>query len=118
MRQSRHAIPRCGTADRGNREKFSDELLKDLIEGFSDIRLGNTAVSADVLGDAYECLIGKFADVTRRNKAGEFYTPRSVVRMMVEILAPKRAKASMTRPAERAVCCLARLSTSCTIRRP
>ena len=77
-----------GTADWGNKEKFSDELLKDLIEGFSEIRLCNSAVSTDVLGDAYEYLVGKFADVTRRNKAGEFYTPRSVVRMMVEILDP------------------------------
>lgn len=81
-----------GTADWGNKEKFSDELLKDLIEGFSDIRLGNKAVSTDVLGDAYEHLIGKFADVTRRNKAGEFYTPRSVVRMMVEILDPQEGE--------------------------
>jgi len=78
-----------GTADWGNREKFTDELLKDLIEGFSAIPLGNKAVSTDVLGDAYEYLVGKFADVNRRNKAGEFYTPRSVVRMMVEILDPK-----------------------------
>lgn len=78
-----------GTADWGNKEKFTDELLKDLIEGFSAIPLGNKSVSTDVLGDAYEYLIGKFADVTRRNKAGEFYTPRSVVRMMVEILDPK-----------------------------
>ena len=81
-----------GTADWGNKEKFSDELLKDLIEGFSDIGLGNNAVSTDVLGDAYEYLIGKFADVTRRNKAGEFYTPRSVVRMMVEILDPQEGE--------------------------
>lgn len=77
-----------GAADWGNREKFTDELLKDLIEGFSSIELGNEAVSTDVLGDAYEYLVGKFADVTRRNKAGEFFTPRSVVRMMVEILDP------------------------------
>jgi type I restriction enzyme M protein len=81
-----------GSADWSNKEKFSDELLKDLIEGFSDIQLGNRAVSTDVLGDAYEYLIGKFADVTRRNKAGEFYTPRSVVRMMVEILDPKEGE--------------------------
>jgi len=78
-----------GTADWGNKEKFTDELLKDMVEGFSSIPLGNKAVSTDVLGDAYEYLVGKFADVTRRNKAGEFYTPRSVVRMMVEILDPK-----------------------------
>jgi type I restriction enzyme M protein len=81
-----------GSADWGNREKFSDELLKDLIEGFSEIELGNTIVSTDVLGDAYEYLVGKFADVTRRNKAGEFYTPRSVVRMMVEMLDPKEGE--------------------------
>ena len=36
--------------------------------------------------------MGKFADVNRRNKAGEFYTPRSVIRMMVEILDPKEGE--------------------------
>lgn len=81
-----------GSADWGNREKFTDELLKDLIEGFSTVSLGNNSVSTDILGDAYEYLVGKFADVNRRNKAGEFYTPRSVVRMMVEILDPKEGE--------------------------
>lgn len=81
-----------GSADWGNREKFSDEILKDLIEGFSHIQLGNKAASTDDLGDAYEFLVAKFADVTRRNKAGEFYTPRSVVRMMVEILDPQESE--------------------------
>ncbi|MBY5367831.1 SAM-dependent DNA methyltransferase [Rhizobium leguminosarum] len=81
-----------GSADWGNKEKFSDELLKDLVEGFADIQLGNKAVRTDVLGDAYEYLVGRFADVTRRNKAGEFYTPRSVVRMLVEILDPKEGE--------------------------
>ena len=81
-----------GNADWGDKEKFSDELLKDLTEGFSGIRLGNSEASTDILGDAYEYLVGKFADVTRRNKAGEFYTPRSVVRMMVEILDPQEGE--------------------------
>jgi type I restriction enzyme M protein len=81
-----------GAADWGNREKFTDELLKDMIEGFSSMSLGNNDVDTDVLGDAYEYLVGKFADVNRRNKAGEFYTPRSVVRMMVEILDPKEGE--------------------------
>lgn len=40
-----------------------------MIEGFSEVSLDNTAVPADILGDAYEYLVGKFADVTRRNKA-------------------------------------------------
>ncbi len=78
-----------GAADWGNRETLGDELLKDLIEGLSGVPLDNTAVASDILGDAYEYLIGKFADITRRKKAGEFYTPRSVVRMMVELLDPQ-----------------------------
>ena len=47
---------------------------------------------SDILGDAYEYLIGKFADITRRKKAGEFYTPRSVVRMMIELLDPQEGE--------------------------
>ena len=81
-----------GSADWGNKEKFTDELLKDMIEGFSTIALGNNDVETDILGDAYEYLVGKFADVARRNKAGEFYTPRSVVRMMVDILDPQEGE--------------------------
>jgi type I restriction enzyme M protein len=81
-----------GAADWSNREILTDEILKDLIEGLSEVSLGNTALTSDVLGDAYEYLIGKFADVTKRKKAGEFYTPRSVVRMMVEILDPKEGE--------------------------
>ncbi len=81
-----------GTADWGNKEKFTDELLKDMIEGFSSIALGNHDVNTDILGDAYEYLVGKFADVNRRNKSGEFYTPRSVVRMMVDILDPQEGE--------------------------
>jgi hypothetical protein len=53
---------------------LTDEILKDLMEGLSGVSLGNKAVSTDVLGDAYEYLIGKFADITKRKKAGEFYT--------------------------------------------
>lgn len=81
-----------GAADWANREKFTDEILKDLVEGLSEVPLGNTSVSTDILGDAYEYLVGKFADVTRRKKAGEFYTPRSVVRIMIEILDPKEGE--------------------------
>ena len=78
-----------GAADWGDRAMLGDAILKDLVEGLSAVPLGNRAVGSDVLGDAYEYLIGKFADVTRRKKAGEFYTPRSVVRMLVELLDPQ-----------------------------
>ena len=81
-----------GAADWGDREMLGDELLKDLIEGLSGVPLANTAVGSDIFGDAYEYLIGKFADITRRKKAGEFYTPRSVVRMMIKLLDPQEGE--------------------------
>jgi hypothetical protein len=48
-------------------------------------------VRNDVIGDAYEYLIKKFADTTNK-KAGEFYTPRSVVRLMVDLLDPQEGE--------------------------
>lgn len=71
-----------------NKNKLTDGRLKDLIEHFSNLPLGNRSVSADVMGQAYEYLIKKFADMTK-DSAGEFYTPRAVVRLMVRILDPK-----------------------------
>ncbi|MDE0162417.1 MAG: class I SAM-dependent DNA methyltransferase [Acidimicrobiaceae bacterium] len=71
-----------------NKARLSDELLVDLVDHFSWLDLRNAAVTNDVLGDAYEYLIKKFADLTNR-KAGEFYTPRPVVELMVRMLAPR-----------------------------
>lgn len=77
-----------GDAQWTNKERLPDALLKDLIEHFSALSLGNAQCQADILGQAYEYLIKKFADLTNK-KAGEFYTPRSVVALMVRILAPE-----------------------------
>lgn len=82
-----HLFGVFGDAQWTNKDRLPDELLKNLIEHFSELPLGNTRVASDVLGDAYEYLIKKFADSTNK-KAGEFYTPRSVVRLMVDILDP------------------------------
>jgi type I restriction enzyme M protein len=71
-----------------NKARLSDELLVNLVDHFSQLDLRNTTVPNDVLGDAYEYLIKKFADLTNR-KAGEFYTPRSIVRLMVRLLNPQ-----------------------------
>ncbi|MBQ5416926.1 MAG: DNA mismatch repair endonuclease MutL, partial [Bacteroidales bacterium] len=68
--------------------KLTDADLKDLIEHMSSVKKGNLDYSADIMGDAYEFLIKKFADLSKKN-AGEFYTPRSIVRLMVWLLAPK-----------------------------
>lgn len=80
-----------GDAQWTNKERLSDSLLRDLIEHFSSLPLGNQAARADVLGQAYEYLIKKFADLTNK-KAGEFYTPRAVVRLMVNILDPREGE--------------------------
>lgn len=80
-----------GDAQWSNKERLSDALLKDLIEHFSKLSFGNKNVNSDLLGDAYEYLIKKFADATNK-KAGEFYTPRSVVRLMIDMLDPKEAE--------------------------
>jgi type I restriction enzyme M protein len=80
-----------GDASWSNKDRLPDSLLRDLVEHFSRIRLGNETAQADILGQSYEYLIKKFADATNR-KAGEFYTPRSVVRLMVKILDPREGE--------------------------
>src|SRR6266849_3123116 len=80
-----------GDAQWTNRDRLSDALLRDLIEHFSRLALGNQVAQADILGQSYEYLIKKFADATNK-KAGEFYTPRSVVRLMVNVLDPREGE--------------------------
>jgi len=87
----KHLYGVFGDAQWTNKDRLPDELLKDLIEHFSALSLGNARVASDVMGDAYEYLIKQFADATNK-KAGEFYTPRSVVRLIVDILAPKEGE--------------------------
>ena len=77
-----------GDAPWTNKSRLSDRILRDLIEHFSKYTLSIANVPEDELGIGYEYLIKKFADLTNK-KAGEFYTPRSVVALMVRILAPK-----------------------------
>ncbi|OQK17258.1 DNA methylase [Methyloprofundus sedimenti] len=76
-----------GDAQWSNKNKLSDKLLIDLVEHFSQYTLGNENVNPDMLGQAYEYLIKHFADLTNK-KAGEFYTPRSVVHLLGLILDP------------------------------
>lgn len=76
------------TANWSNKNVFSDDKLRALIEHMSKRRLGNNDYAQDLIGDAYEMLLKKFADLSKA-KAGEFYTPRPVVRLLVRILDPK-----------------------------
>jgi type I restriction enzyme M protein len=69
--------------------KIPDIKLRGLITHFSTCRLRNEDFEfPDLLGAAYEYLIGEFADSAGK-KGGEFYTPRSVVRMMVRLIKPE-----------------------------
>jgi len=73
------------------KEDYSDEVLLSLVSHFSqkDRRLGkNDLENDDVFGQAYEYLLEQFAD-SAGQKAGEFFTPREVVRLLVELLEPK-----------------------------
>ncbi len=68
--------------------KNRDVVLGRLVQHFTKLSLRNTDLSEpDMLGRAYEYLIEKFADDAGK-KGGEFYTPRMVVRLIVEMLAP------------------------------
>lgn len=69
--------------------KIPDIKLRQLITHFSEVRLRNEDFEfPDLLGAAYEYLIAEFADSAGK-KGGEFYTPRSVVRLMVRLLRPR-----------------------------
>lgn len=80
-----------GDAQWSNKNKLTDRLLIDLIEHFSQYNLSNSNVDPDLLGQAYEYLIKHFADLTNK-KAGEFYTPRSVVHLIGLIVDAKEGE--------------------------
>lgn len=71
-----------------NKNKMPDHIITSLIEDFSRYNLSIAACPADEMGQAYEYLVGKFAD-DAGNTAQEFYTNRTVVTLMAEILQPK-----------------------------
>jgi type I restriction enzyme M protein len=74
---------------RVGKTRIPDQKLRDLIRHFSRYRLRNEDFEfPDLLGAAYEYLIGQFADSAGK-KGGEFYTPRDVVRLMVRLLEPQ-----------------------------
>ena len=75
--------------DFNDKDKLPDHTLSQLINHFSKIRLRNMDLEKpDILGDAYEYLIGQFASSAGK-KGGEFYTPKEVVELLVDILDPQ-----------------------------
>src|SRR5690625_3189658 len=65
-------------------KRFDDQTLKDLLKTFSNIPIG---IGGDIFGRIYEYFLGKFA-MSEGQKGGEFFTPTSIVQLIVEILEP------------------------------
>ncbi|MBE6418025.1 MAG: SAM-dependent DNA methyltransferase, partial [Akkermansiaceae bacterium] len=71
-----------------NKNRLPDRLLKDMLEHFSSKTLSIANCPEDELGQGYEYLIKKFADDSGHT-AQEFYTNRTVVHLMTEMLKPE-----------------------------
>lgn len=71
-----------------NKERLPESALLNLIDAFDSLTLNRAVVPNDMLGAAYEYLLREFADASGK-KAGEFFTPRAVVRLLTRILAPQ-----------------------------
>jgi len=74
-----------GDAQWTNKDRLSDAMLRDLVEHFSTLELTVVNLPEDELGQGYEYLIKKFAD-DAGHTAAEFYTNRTVVHLMTEML--------------------------------
>ena len=77
-----------GDASWTNKDRLSDATLINLIEHFSQHKLNLSTVADDKLGNAYEYLIKEFADDSGHT-AAEFYTNRTVVKLMTMIMDPQ-----------------------------
>jgi type I restriction enzyme M protein len=77
-----------GDASWTNKERLPDEMLTNLIEHYSQHKLNLSNVPDDKLGNAYEYLIKEFADDSGHT-AAEFYTNRTVVKLMTMIMDPQ-----------------------------
>lgn len=73
----------------GDSEKLPDKLLSRLLQHFNKYSLANSNLeNPDILGNAYEYLIREFADDAGK-KGGEFYTPKEVVQLLVQLIKPE-----------------------------
>jgi len=78
----------CGDTSWTNKNRLSDETLINLIEHYSQHKLSLSNIPDDKLGNAYEYLIKEFADDSGHT-AAEFYTNRTVVKLMTMIMDPQ-----------------------------
>lgn len=71
-----------------NKERLPESALLNLIDTFDGLTLNPEEVPNDLLGAAYEYLLKQFADESGK-KAGEFFTPRAVVNLLIHLLDPQ-----------------------------
>jgi type I restriction enzyme M protein len=77
-----------GDVNWANQDRLPETALVALLRAFDKLRLDQESVSGDMLGSAYEYLLREFAEASGK-KAGEFFTPRHVVHLIVKLLDPK-----------------------------
>lgn len=77
-----------GDVDWANKNRLPESALNALLGTFHPVRLDPDSVNGDMLGSAYEYLLREFAEASGK-KAGEFFTPRHVVHLLVKILDPR-----------------------------
>ncbi|MHA7295222.1 type I restriction-modification system subunit M [Arthrobacter sp. HLT1-21] len=77
-----------GDVQWANQDRLPQNALKALLNTFHAVRLDPDSVNGDMLGSAYEYLLREFAEASGK-KAGEFFTPRHVVHLLVKLLEPK-----------------------------
>jgi len=77
-----------GNASWADPDKMPPERLERLIEHFGQKSLRPSEVSNDLLGSGYEYLLKKFSDESATS-AGQFFTPREVIHLLVRILDPQ-----------------------------
>jgi type I restriction enzyme M protein len=77
-----------GDVNWANKERLPESALVALLDTFHEVQLDPDHVRGDMLGAAYEYLLREFAEASGK-KAGEFFTPRHVVHLLVRILDPQ-----------------------------
>ncbi|WP_217703883.1 class I SAM-dependent DNA methyltransferase [Salipiger sp. HF18] len=73
------------------RESVDRAMLTGLIDLFTNLKLDGTKADFDLIGRIYEYCIGEFAG-SEGKRGGEFYTPKSVVDTLVEMIEPTRGR--------------------------
>jgi type I restriction enzyme M protein len=76
---------------RFGRSQLQEGKLGQLIDLISKISFTDEQKASDMLGEVYEYFLGKFASAEGK-KGGQFYTPRNIVRILVEILSPNKGR--------------------------